>query len=87
MATTAHPVANVAVNVGETTLPVVPVVRDESEAAAAASASDGMTLSASVKVACPQNVLDAIYGKKSSAEKKKAYEASLQRWAYPSFPQ
>lgn len=86
MATIEHPVADVVVNGDFVSLPVVPVVRDGSGPAATASASDGSTLSAPFKVACPQEVLDAIYGKKSSEEKKKAYEASLQRWAYPLHP-
>ncbi len=80
MATSERPVADVEVNGEVVSLPVVPVVR--SEAAAPAASNDGSQKRPSPgKVACPQNVMDAIYGKKTSADKKKAYEASLQRQA------
>lgn len=80
MATSERPVADVEVNGEVMSLPVVPVVM--SEAAAPTASNDGSQKQPSPgKVACPQNVMDAIYGKKTSADKKKAYEASLQRQA------
>ena len=80
MATSERPVADVEVNGEVVSLPVVPVVR--SEAGVHLATSDGSQKQPSPgKVACPQNVMDAIYGKKTSADKKKAYEASLQRQA------
>lgn len=81
MATSERPVADVEVNGEVVSLPVVPVVRSEAVAAPAASNDGSQKQPSPGRVACPQNVMDAIYGKKTSADKKKAYEASLQRQA------